>query len=151
VGSPGTSIELPPELAHIAVEHEEDPISGLNGVERSWREGDAVIFTESAFDREAPQEFLDAHKLDRYIETAGDVDADTRRAVADERARIIANATGVVTSSSTYAAVRVQEPATQSGAPREPARSAPAPTPSPSGEGRASDVRAQPGGGGGRR
>ncbi len=147
VGSPGTWIVLPEDLPHIAIEHVEDPIAALNGAERAHNRPDAVIVTSPALEGEEPTEFLSGHKLDLYEKTAGAVDSTTDRAVVEERVQLLANATGTVVASSTYAAIRVDNPAP--GATTRP--QAAVPTPTPPGEGWVSADRARPAGAGGRR
>ncbi len=106
VGSPGTWIDLPAEIPHLAIQHDEDAIAALNGSDD--RRSDAVVVSRPLLDGRVGDDLFAAHHLADYSTTAGMVDDSTDAAVRHELDPILAAASGTVISSTTFAAERVK-------------------------------------------
>lgn len=124
VGSPGTWITAPDEIAHLAIEHEDDMIVGLNGTRAS--DTDAVRVSRNLLDGQVGDGVFAAHHIDDYVETAGLADGSSDPAVRHEVDGLLQATAGTVIASSTFATERLSpfsnKPPAPSPAPSEKSR-----------------------------
>lgn len=105
VGSPGTWIDAPDDVAHLAIEHDDDFIVALNGTQGT--DTDAVRVSRTLLDGRIGDGIFAAHHIEDYVETAALVDSSTDRAVQKEAEALMRATTGTVIASATFATERV--------------------------------------------
>ena len=77
LGAPVADIDVPNEVAWIAVEHDDDMVAALGG---NWRSNDAVVVHRRVYDGEPELDlFAPAHRRDKYVDTATLIDGSTDR------------------------------------------------------------------------